>query len=114
MRWYSPDNVLLLLIVAVALLYRHFVQRSREKGGIRFPLTAQIMREQPSRKTRLLWLPEALRLGTLVLLVLSLMRPQYGLEQQQVTRKGLDIMLVLDISGSMAAEDFKPNRLKAA
>lgn len=114
MRWYSPENALLLLIVLVAILYRHFVQRPREKGGIRYPLTTQIMGEKPSLKTRLLWVPEALRFVVLMLLIISMMRPQFGLEQQHVTRKGLDIMIVLDISGSMAAEDFKPNRLRAA
>ena len=42
------------------------------------------------------------------------MQPQYGFESESVTRQGIDIMIALDVSGTMAAEDFKPNRIKAA
>jgi len=52
-------------------------------------------------------------LGVL-LLILALARPQIGNAEREVTSKGIDIMLVLDISSSMRAIDFKPNRLEAA
>ena len=56
-----------------------------------------------------------LRLIALGLLFVALARPQAGVETQEVNAEGIDIMLVLDISGSMKAEDFKPdNRLAVA
>ena len=49
-----------------------------------------------------------------LLLILGLARPQLGNAEREVTSEGIDIMLVLDISSSMRAVDFKPNRLEAA
>ncbi len=45
---------------------------------------------------------------------LSLMRPQWGFKWQEIKRKGLDIMIALDTSKSMLADDIKPNRLERA
>jgi Ca-activated chloride channel family protein len=57
----------------------------------------------------------ALRSAVLVLLVLALARPQTGRSESVIESEGVDILLVLDISGSMQAQDFKPkNRLEAA
>ncbi len=57
----------------------------------------------------------ALRAATLLLIVLALARPQTGRSESVIHTEGVDILLVLDISGSMQAQDFKPkNRLEAA
>jgi Ca-activated chloride channel family protein len=56
-----------------------------------------------------------LRIAGLLLLVLALARPQTGRSESVIHTEGVDILLVLDISGSMQAQDFKPkNRLEAA
>jgi len=62
-----------------------------------------------------LHLPFYLRLLGLALLVVAAARPQLGLELEEILTEGIDIQLVLDVSGSMAAEDFQPrNRLTVA
>ena len=114
MRWYSSEFTLLALLIPIILGYRYWVRRTGAQGSIRYPLTSLVAQMGPSWKVRLAWLPEVLRGGVLLLLVISLMRPQWGFEQEIVSRKGIDIMIALDISGSMAAEDFKPSRLKAS
>ena len=48
------------------------------------------------------------------LLVFTLARPQSSIDWEEVTNEGIDIILSMDISGSMLAEDLKPNRLEAA
>lgn len=48
----------------------------------------------------------------LILSVLALMRPQWGFQWQEVKRKGLDILIAIDVSKSMLATDVKPNRLE--
>lgn len=59
--------------------------------------------------------PDALRLLAWLLLVMALARPQSGQTQEIIRGQGIDIVLALDISGSMAALDFAPqNRLEAA
>lgn len=59
-------------------------------------------------------LPLVLRLAALALLVVALARPQVGASAIPTTTQGVDIMVALDVSGSMAAPDFPPNRLEAA
>jgi Ca-activated chloride channel family protein len=50
----------------------------------------------------------------LTLIIISLARPQWGSEVQMVEQQGIEIMVVLDVSQSMLAEDIKPNRLSRA
>ncbi len=56
-------------------------------------------------------LKQALIIAALSLAVFSLMRPQWGFKWQEIKRKGLDILVAVDVSKSMLAEDVKPNRL---
>lgn len=56
----------------------------------------------------------ALRLTALVFLIVALARPQWGFHWEEVRRKGLDLMIVLDTSRSMLAADIKPSRLQQA
>ncbi|HOY68957.1 MAG TPA: VWA domain-containing protein [Candidatus Ozemobacteraceae bacterium] len=114
MRWLNAEFLLLLALVLLALGYRLLITGPLKRGGIRFPLAHLAGGIRPSWRVRLAWLPDLCRFVLLVLLVIGLMRPQWGFEQEAVTRQGIDIMIALDVSGSMAAEDFKPNRLKAA
>lgn len=55
-----------------------------------------------------------LRCIAVVALITALARPQTSLSWQDVTTEGIDIAIALDVSGSMLAEDFKPNRLEAS
>ncbi|MFN7965849.1 MAG: VWA domain-containing protein [Acidobacteriota bacterium] len=65
-------------------------------------------------RVRLAWLPRALRVAFVVAAAIALARPQSGTRAEQVTTLGVDIVVVLDRSGSMRALDFKPNRLESA
>jgi Ca-activated chloride channel homolog len=70
---------------------------------------------RPGRGAWRLHLPFYLRLAALAALALALARPQLGYSWEESLTEGIDIELVLDISGSMAAEDFQPrNRLAVA
>lgn len=67
-----------------------------------------------SWKTAFRHLPFILRLFAFAGLIFALANPQVRDEKQTVEGEGIDIMLCMDVSGSMLAEDFKPNRLEAA
>ncbi len=67
-----------------------------------------------SLKERFYFLPVILRLLALALFIIALARPQSFSSGENIYAEGIDIALVLDVSGSMLAEDFKPNRLDAS
>lgn len=69
---------------------------------------------KPTWRERLKYLPNILRMLAVALLIIALARPQNFQSGENVYSEGIDIAMVLDISGSMLAEDLKPNRLDAA
>lgn len=62
----------------------------------------------------LAWLPDLLRTLLLMLLVIAIARPQVALEEETTKGEGIDIMIAMDLSGSMLAQDFNPNRLEVS
>lgn len=67
-----------------------------------------------SLRVRLRWLPYALRCVAVAAMVVAIARPQSSLSRQEMKVEGIDIVMAMDVSGSMLAEDFRPNRLEAA
>jgi Ca-activated chloride channel family protein len=59
-------------------------------------------------------IPIGLRMMAIALFIIALARPQSVSDKQNISTEGIDIVLELDISGSMLAEDFNPNRIDAA
>lgn len=88
--------------------------RSRNRVGVRYSNLATVQALPRSIWTRLRWLPSALRMVALSLGIIALARPQDRNELKQLYAEGVDIIMVLDTSTSMRAQDFKPNRFEAA
>ncbi len=100
------DPLLLFLIVIIPpLIYFYF--RRRGTSHIIFPSLGMLKKLKPSFSQRYRHILIILRSTAIVLLVIALARPQYGNEQTKVTTEGIDIVLTVDISGSMLAEDFE-------
>lgn len=102
MRLHDPW-VLILLAVVPLLLGR---MRRAPRAGLRFPLLPALRAIGPGRRAHWQWLMPAMRLLGVVLLVLGLARPQLGKAAAKIHAEGIDIMLAVDVSGSMLAEDF--------
>ena len=99
---------LLLLLLLPLLAWRH--HRSSDPGALTF---SQL--PTAAGGAWRLHVPFYCRLAALALLVVALARPQLGYAWEETSTRGVDIQLVLDISGSMGAEDFAPrNRLEVA
>ncbi len=103
---------LLFLLVPMAAFYvykfrkgRAALQMSSLDGLHRLPHTARYY---------LRHLPFLLRAVAVALIIVALARPQGAQDNQDVSTQGVDIVLALDVSGSMLARDFKPNRISAA
>lgn len=67
-----------------------------------------------SFKTALRHVPFVLRLLAVAFLIVAMARPQLRNDEQQAEGEGVDIVLTIDVSGSMTAQDFTPNRMEAA
>ncbi len=105
------DAWFFILLLTLPLLY-HFGGRDKP---LLFPTLGEVKRVRPSLRVRLHHLPKVFWYVALILIIISLARPQLTNREKEVTTKGTDILLTLDISGSMQAEDFKPkNRLHVA
>jgi Ca-activated chloride channel family protein len=115
-RLHDPLALLLLLVLPLLWWLR---RGSRSASAVRYPSIGALAAGPAGWRTRWRWVPAALRVATLVLLVLAATRPQWGRSESRFTGLGIDIMLAVDISTSMLAEDFtlegqRANRLEAA
>jgi len=108
-----PKFLFLLLLVPVFALW-FFTKRKSGFASFSIPSTEGFSKSGPGWRVRLMPLIPLLRIIGFVALVLALARPQKALSEKEVTTEGIDIVLALDISGSMLARDFQPDRLEAA
>jgi len=114
MNWANPEWFLalwLLPVLAVVYIWRYY---SRKTASITFSSLSDFGNIRGNWRVWLLSMSPLLLISGLALVIIAMARPQ--LENTIVERKaeGIDIMLVLDISTSMKAEDLKPNRFDAA
>ncbi|MYG80882.1 MAG: VWA domain-containing protein [Gemmatimonadetes bacterium] len=109
------DPWLLLLLGVVPLLaWWQLKAAERQRGSLTHPDAAGLGRASEGGGRWLRHLPAALRGLALVCLIVAFARPQTGVTGENVTSEGIDIVLALDISSSMLAEDLAPNRLEAS
>lgn len=108
---YKP--VLLLLAALPLLAFWFFANASKRSADIKYS-HSYLAGLKRSLRLKLRNLPHILRFIALALLITAMARPQSTRSTREVSVEGIDIMIALDISGSMLAEDFPPNRMEAA
>lgn len=112
-RFEDPLFLLLLLLLPALVLW--YVRRRSSKGAaMRFSSVRGLERSDARRTGRFRHVLFALRLLALAALVVAFARPQTGVTGETVRSEGVDIVLALDLSTSMLAEDLEPNRVEAA
>jgi Ca-activated chloride channel homolog len=94
------------------LLIWHIFKNNKQQGSI--IISDATAKGLSSWKNTFRHLPFLLRLLALSAIIIALAKPQTKNEQQQAEGEGVDIVLCLDVSGSMTAQDLLPNRLEAA
>lgn len=104
----------LILLAIVPLVGWRSWRTTLKRGGMRFSTTRQAMTAGQTLRTRLRFLPALFRVSALTLAILAMARPQDSNTIRERFAEGVDIMMVLDTSTSMRAEDFRPNRFEAA
>jgi Ca-activated chloride channel family protein len=108
-----PYFFLLFSIVPI-IIFWHWWKNKKNESAVIFSKLRLLEGRNKTLKEKLIQIPLALRIFSLILLIIALARPQSFKSGENVYTEGIDIALILDISGSMLAEDFKPNRLDAA
>lgn len=103
MRLASPWFLLLLALLPLALPW---TRRAARRTTLRYPSLTVLQSIAPHGAGRRRAVLGLLRAAVLVLVVLALARPQLGSAVTKVHREGVDVVLAVDISGSMLAEDF--------
>ncbi len=110
-RFENPAFLYLLIIIPVIIVIRLLEMRKRKLKLKKFgdlSLLKQLMPDvSSSRKSLKFWL----MIAALALLIVMLARPQMGTKISQEKRKGIEVIISLDISNSMKAEDVVPSRL---
>jgi len=103
------------LLLLLPLMFFYF-RKKGNKRGVRFLLstTEQVQKIPESGKVKSRVILPILLIISFVSFVLAMARPQKTNTTQNINSEGIDIVISLDISGSMLAEDFKPNRIEAA
>ena len=113
MEFASPK--ILWLLAVLPLLVAYYVWRKRQGGASILISTTDSLRTAPrTLRYYLRHIPFVLRIVALSLLIVAAARPQSVEHETKTNTEGIDIVLAVDISGSMLARDFQPDRLSAA
>ena len=113
MKFANQEYLFLLLLIIPYILW-YVLYRKKTEPTLRMSDTFDFRYAPKSWKVRLMPLQLLLRILVFVLVVLILARPQTSNSWKSKTVEGIDIMLAMDVSTSMLAEDLKPNRIEAA
>ena len=108
-EWHNQNMLFLLLLIPFILVFKKIISKNAT-----FEVSIPKKELSNFKYSFLRFLPNLLFITSLILLIISLSRPQKSNERIERWSEGIDIMLVVDISESMQIEDFTPNRLESA
>lgn len=111
---FANKEYFFLLLLLIPYLIWHLLYRKKSEPALRMSDTFAYRYAPKSWRVRIMWLPTFLRIVTFILIVIILARPQTHSSWGNRSVEGIDIMLAMDVSTSMLAEDLKPNRIEAA
>ena len=112
---FANPNYLYLLLLLIPMIGWYVYKLSKSQASLQVSSSEAF--EAPGATSWIVYLrhvPFVLRMVAVALLIVILARPQSTNSWSNSSTEGIDIMLAMDISGSMLAQDLKPNRLEAA
>ena len=111
---FNNPEYLFLLFLLIPIFFWYFWELRKSDASIQISSHKTIRDFPKSFRVYFLHVPFALRVIALTLLILALARPQTSNQWRTEKTEGIDIMMALDISSTMLAEDLRPNRLEVA
>jgi len=112
-RFANPECLIVLALIPLLILW-YFRKRKGRGASLRFSHVGFAKEAYKPKAARARHILFVLRMLVLSILIVALARPQSGVIGEEVITQGIDIVLTMDVSSSMLAEDIKPNRLEAA
>ncbi|MBM4167378.1 MAG: VWA domain-containing protein [Ignavibacteria bacterium] len=109
----NPNYLYLLLLIPILAIW-YWLRHHKQQTDVVYSNLKAFAFAPKTLRERLRHFPFLLRMVVLALVIIALARPQSSMSGERLHTEGIDIVLVLDISGSMLAEDFRPNRIEAA
>jgi len=113
MSFKNPEYLFFLLLL-IPVVYWYIREMHKSDASLQISSHRNLQTKQKSLKIKLLHVPFVLRSLAITMVIIALSRPQASNSWRTESTEGIDIMIALDISGTMMAEDLKPNRLEAA
>ena len=113
MTFANPEYLFLLLIL-LPIVGWYIYELRKSDASVQVSDTRVLAAQPKSIRIWLLHVPFVLRIAVITLISIALARPQLTNKWSSQSTEGIDIMMALDISGTMLAEDLRPNRLEAA
>ncbi len=114
MFFQNPKLLWLLVLPALLLVHYLYLELTGRRPHLRVPAAQPWKQTGLSPLAVLRHVPFALRLAALVLIIVCLARPRSSEDFERVDTEGIDIVLAMDVSTSMLARDFTPDRISAA
>lgn len=111
--FFARPEMFWLLLLLPLMVYWYFFRPKKQRGSLGVS-SIDRFKNTSSLRTSLRHVPFFLRLFSITFIIIALARPQTKNDEQQAEGAGIDIVLCLDVSGSMMAQDFSPNRMEAA
>lgn len=108
----NPYILVLLLLIPIIGLWQRWKKKKTE-SYFTLPSLESIEHIQTFRSRLVPFMP-LLRALSLAAFIIALARPQLALKEEEIKAEGIDIMLIMDLSSSMLAQDFKPDRLQVS
>ncbi|MEX0944836.1 MAG: VWA domain-containing protein [Balneolaceae bacterium] len=114
MSWANPEYFWLLILIPLFVLYNVWIRISKKNTSFTFSSSVDLKNLPGNYRSYLVWLTPLLYATSAVFMIIALARPQEENVTIEQDAEGIDIMISIDISSSMLAEDLNPNRLIAA
>ena len=110
--FYNPEYLLLLILVISHLIWFFILKKNRVSTILFSELN--FLSNKKTIKERLVYTPYILQILSICFIIISLSRPQTSTSWEESKTEGIDIIIAMDVSGSMLAQDLKPNRLESS
>jgi Ca-activated chloride channel family protein len=113
MTFHNPEYLFLLLLL-IPIVFWYIKEMHKSDASLQISSLHSLLKFPKSKKIKFRHVPFVFRVLAISFIIIALSRPQASNSWRTQNTEGIDIMMAIDISGTMLAEDLKPNRLEAS